>query len=129
TPGQDGKALFICRAGCDQKAVLGVMQDRGIWPRQERREWNGHAASARPSTAAAPETPPPHPDLGQASQVYPYYTAEGRLLGAVCRWDGSKGKTIRPAALDGSRWRWAGFRKPHPLYRLADLAAHKRMPV
>lgn len=28
---KDGKVLFICRAGCEQKAVLEAIRSRGLW--------------------------------------------------------------------------------------------------
>lgn len=66
----------------------------------------------------------------EVSQRWEYRDAEGRLLGAVCRFDLPNGdKEVIPQTYceheDGTRrWRWLSFAKPRPLYGLDRLAAH-----
>lgn len=70
-----------------------------------------------------------HPRRGRPSAVWPYRAADGRLFGAVCRFDlPDGGKDVIPLTWarhpDGrSEWRWLSFAKPRPLYGLDALAA------
>jgi hypothetical protein len=112
---RDGGALMICRAGCDQQAVLAALRGRGLW----------HDAAEHPGNGALV-----HPELGAPRQTYEYYSADGRLIGAVCRWEPAAGKKeIRPAIREAGSWRWKAFADPRPLYRLPNIAAHPDKPV
>ena len=111
--------LIHCHAGCSQDAVIGALKTRGMWGIAPER--NGHD----PSHMADPV----HPQLGKPSMVFRYYEAGGELIGAVCRFETSQGKTIRPAVAVRGVWNWSGFAKPHPLYQLPSIFTHKDRPV
>lgn len=59
--------------------------------------------------------------------VWEYRSAGGDLLGYICRFDTADGKEVVPYTYctDGKRneWRWQGFERPRPLYRLDRLTA------
>jgi putative DNA primase/helicase len=128
--GEAGKVLLCCRVGCENEAVIDALRRRGLWAERQpridrRRPKNGHAANG-----GAPEPPlPTHPEFGPAQHRFDYHDVDGHLIGAICRWDKPDGKDIRPAVLQNGRWAWAGFPKPHPLYRLPDLIASPARPV
>jgi uncharacterized protein (DUF927 family) len=69
-----------------------------------------------------------HRDLGEPVAVWTYDDVAGGLLGYVCRFAGADGrKEIRQRTLwldaDGrTRWRWASWPAPRPLYGLDRLA-------
>jgi hypothetical protein len=61
---------------------------------------------------------------GRYSKSWDYLDASGQLVGAVVRWDGKDGKTIRPVSrtADG-RWRIGAMPEPRPLYHLPKILA------
>lgn len=99
-----GKVLVHCHAGCSQDAVLGALESLGV---ALRRNDDG--------------PPDSHASLGRASRVWDYYTADGRHVGRVLRFDAPGGKTIRPLSHDGTRWVWRAMPELRPLYRLPEL--------
>jgi putative DNA primase/helicase len=71
-----------------------------------------------------------HHRFGHPSAVWEYRSADGRLFGAVCRFDlPDGGKDVVPLTwarhADGrEQFRWLAFGKPRPLYGLDLLAAN-----
>jgi hypothetical protein len=59
---REGRVLAICRAGCDQAAVVDELKRRGLWP-------NGHERSDKPRIIG----------------TYAYADESGKLLFEVCR--------------------------------------------
>src|SRR5262249_1879780 len=66
---------------------------------------------------------------GKRSALWTYHDAQGDPVGVVVRWDGPKGKDIRPVARHADGWRIAQMPDPRPLYALPDLAAARRVVV
>ncbi len=66
-----------------------------------------------------------HPTLGKPSMKWAYTTAEGLIIGHVCRFETAKGKTIRPY-FDG---KWEFPPAPRPLYGLHRIAQRPNDPV
>ena len=72
-----------------------------------------------------------HPKYGAPSKSSPYYDAEGRVIGYMCRWDfenadGEADKLVLPIVYcslgNGQKgWRSAGFPAPRPLYNLPEI--------
>lgn len=111
-----GRLLFVCRAGCDQPAIIAALRARGLWPPPA---WPVYAA---PQAASQPR----HKTLGSPTATYRYYRADGALAGLVARWDRSgEPKSILPAipADRGNGWQWKAMSAPRPLYRLPELVA------
>lgn len=67
--------------------------------------------------------------------IYYYHDADGKVLGAICRFNELDGKKqVRPFTyctnLKGkSGWRWQGFDEPRPLYNLHSLKANRYATV
>lgn len=103
----------------------------------------GNGAHATPKPVAepqrVPQVPPDdaqpdftHSRYGAPSAIWPYRTADGRVLAYVARFDPPSGarKQILPRTwteLDG--WQWKGFADPRPLYGLDLLTLHPDWPV
>lgn len=88
----------------------------------------------QPVPEDAPAAPARHPKLGAPAARWEYRATDGRLLGAVCRFDTGAGKEIRSLVFAehkkfGRQWRWLGLPKPRPLYGLDRLAARPHAPV
>ena len=71
---------------------------------------------------------------GKPSRVWEYHTVDGVLMGYYCRFDLEDGsKEVLPYifATDGNRsqWRWQGFDKPRPLYRLNKILENPEATV
>ena len=69
-----------------------------------------------------------HPELGKPSRKWPYYVKK-RLVGYVCRFDGTNGKTFRPLVLKGSRWQAKGIPAPRPLFNLPEILSQSDRPI
>ena len=99
-------------AGDDPLACRDYVRDKaGLGPRSNGRE---PGATDRPI--------PVHPEFGAAHAVWSYRSADGDLIGVVCRWNVGDGKEILPAVPKGASWRWQAMPAPRPLYRLPRLA-------
>jgi hypothetical protein len=97
--GDDGRAVFICRAGCDQKAVVAALRQRGLWPEPEKDD-----GGAKRRIVA----------------TYGYCDAKGELRYQVVRFQPKDFRQRRP---DGApdRWLW-NMTGVEPLpYRLPGL--------
>lgn len=91
-------------------------------PRPEQVQW-------KQITPAPEQAPPDHYRNGKPSRFWSYRSADGGLIGHVCRFDiedGSKEVIPTTYRTDGNRseWRWQGFDKPRPLYNLPLIAAN-----
>jgi putative DNA primase/helicase len=109
-----GKAVFICRAGCDQKAVIAALRKRGVWPEPEE---DPKCKRKR---------------LGPIVATYGYRDETGALRYQVLRYEPKdEPKTFRqrrPNGTDGGFiWNTNGV-TPLP-YRLPDLLADRGATV
>ena len=69
-------------------------------------------------------------NMGKPSHLWPYFNAEGTLVGYAARWDLPSGKQIRPLTLSGNgRWQQKGIPTPRPLYNLSELNYRPEDPV
>lgn len=82
--GDDGKVLLHCHGGCEQKAVVQALRDKGLWERR--------LAKLSRSTASAP--------AGTKVAEYEYTDADGNPLFYVERYDP---KDFRQRRADGAR--------------------------
>jgi hypothetical protein len=103
---RDGRTLFVCRAGCDQAAVIAALRQRDLW---------------------SVERPDPSP----AETMYDYRDADGVLRYQVVRrpQNGSSKKFLqrRPDGKGGWLWNMQGV-EPLP-YRLPELLAQPEATV
>lgn len=75
-----------------------------------------------------------HFEHGTPSRFWEYHTVDGTVMGYICRFDLSDGsKEVIPYifASDGSKsqWRWMGFDKPRPLYRLNEIVSNPNATI
>src|SRR5581483_1088801 len=88
-----------------------------------------------PVPADAPPPPGRHPTLGQPSETYTYFAANGEINGYVLRFDHAGGKEFRPLTFCRHPggvfrdWRWSTWRKPRPLFNLDKLHTRRAAPV
>lgn len=88
-------------------------------------------------TQIPPLEPMPEPIYHgkKPDNIYYYHDADGKVLGAICRFNELDGKKqVRPFTyctnLKGkSGWRWQGFDEPRPLYNLHSLKANRYATV
>jgi hypothetical protein len=97
---RDGRILAICRAGCDQIAVVAELKRRGLWPKP-----NGHDPSDKPRIVA----------------TYAYVDEGGRLLFEVCRLQPKGFRQRRPDGAGGWVWTTEGVRKV--IYHADEIVA------
>ena len=87
------------------------------------------------STSSARRPKPPvdsyrHPQLGEPSEMWPYYDALGTLTGYAARFELPEGsKAIRPLVPKGGGWNWEGIPPPRPLYNLLELQYRPDAPI
>lgn len=120
---RDGRVLVHCHAGCDQRAVLDALAERGLWP----------ASMATPKSPAAVSAPklPGAPD-GHAKRrskppaVHTYRDEDGTPWLNVYRHEKPDGgKAFSQCDLKAGKWiEKNGHRLPdrRPLYRLDTFA-------
>lgn len=99
--------LFKCFTGCDTKAILAALRERGLWPL---------ADNVRPINA---RNAPDH--------IYRYMTAEGEVVGEKARWDSPKRFAWRMPG--ESAWSGGPQMDAMPLYNLADVLRNPGKPV
>jgi putative DNA primase/helicase len=97
---KNGKVLLTCRRGCDQKAVIDALKERGLWPGTDQGPANGS-----PRIVA----------------TYDYRDEDGKLLFQVCRKSDKTFPQRRPDGNGGWIWGIEGVRRV--LYRLPELIA------
>ena len=83
------------------------------------------AVQALPAPPAAFPIKYSHPELGLPTDTWAYHNAEGKVIGAVARFETNGRKEYRPLVYCKEKgrcgWRSRGFPKPRPLYRLPQL--------
>lgn len=96
----------------------------------------GRWAQVLPVPVEAGDIPLAHPVRGRYVNAHRYYDAEGRVIGAVCRFKTSTGGKedlpvcyARNEQAGKSDWRWLSFGEPRPLYGLDRLAKLRTAPV
>jgi len=126
TPGDDGRALLKCHAGCSTQSVI-----EAIGLKMCDLFSDEHSA---PNTINAP-TPRPkaiyataHQAVevlershGPRSDAWTYRDADDQPVGMVVRWDSGSGKDMRPVSRNGAGWFIGGMTEPKPLYGLPEL--------
>ena len=95
------------------------------------KEHGAGPAQARPVPRGSDDAPSVNsyldPKLGEPSQMWSYWYADGELAGYAARWDKlDGGKEIRPLVLEDGRWLQKGIPKPRPLYNLPKLQEPKQ---
>ena len=126
--GDNGGAVVNCHAGCTTEAVISAV---GLTMADLMPRTNTHTAepvrnakssnpaevfaSAREAVAALERR------HGRRSADWTYHDAEGKPLGLVVRWDGPKGKDVRPVSRNGQGWIIGGMPEPRPLYDVPEL--------
>lgn len=118
-----------CHANCTQEQVIGALKDRDLWPKFEsKRKATWTPVSPVPGDAPRPtEKDMTHYKLGKPVKRWIYRDRDGKLLGLICRFEDSNGKTLLPLSYCQSdegkfAWIWKSFDKPRPLYGLDELA-------
>lgn len=115
------------------------LQPEEITAAQNGSKNGAHEKSAKMPIIPVPADAPPcnfemPPFGGKPSIIYPYYQADGLLIGYIARWDiinpenGERDKKILPVCYcvfqPGKKgWRSAGMPTPRPLYRLPEILA------
>lgn len=127
--GADGRVLVICRAGCEQAAVLAALESRGVPPAAlaphtpaRLRTASPRAAAQRPSPTAPSREPGKlrHPQLGEPSRAYFLRDVSGALAAVHARFDLPSGKTFR--WWRSGEWHLDGLNSGDlPLYRSEHL--------
>ena len=113
---RDGKLLWKCHAGCDQKAVMNELIARKliagrVSPYNPTRA-QGH--TRKTETAKKNNVV----SLGKIVATYDYMDVTGKLLFQVVRFDP---KTFRQRRPNGAGWDWGLGRTKPVLYRLPDV--------
>ena len=107
---QAGDRLLVhCHAGCDQKAIIAALRDRGLWDGPERPFRPARRASGQARRTMGPR---------KIEATYPYCDETGRVLFEVVRFS-PKGFAQRRPNGDGG-WTW-GAGKRIVLYHLVEL--------
>lgn len=128
--GGDLISLWAARYGISQGEALSQVSGRP----QQPQVYIGSPRNARsdePKPAPVSLVPDMrHPHHGKPSQVWDYISAEGEVLGYVCRYDPpNRRKQFCPWTLHDGKWLPQGFSAPKPLYGAFDLAARPDAPV
>lgn len=151
TVGTKQPVIWCCRSQrCSNSDIAAVLKDRGLWPPKDR----GKVIQLQPRVSApaekkagddliqvvgpVPEDVPPYQKSFNASMIWTYLDADGRILGHVERVEPrseSERKQFYPKTLWRNRktgalkWESKAFAKPMPLYGLRRLAEHPGAPV
>ncbi len=96
----DGKILVHCHAGCEQKAVIAALKERGLWPQM----------AEKPAVARR-----------RIVEMYDYCGADGDLLFQVVRFAPKDFRQRRPDGKGGWIWNMQGVGLVP--YRLPDVVA------
>ncbi len=97
--GRDGQLLVHCHAGCDQRAVVAALKERGLWSDREQREYP--------------------PEWGRIVRTYDYTDEDGKLLYQVCRFEPKSFRPRRPDGMGGWKWGYGSVRRVP--YRLPEV--------
>lgn len=122
---------FLTKYGKTIPEAVAILEgDRSIYPGEAEKRTAKKSACIqwKPIKPLIPPASIEHYRHGVPSRIWPYHSADGSLLGFVCRFDTPSGKECLPYSYctDGERyeWRWQGLERPRPLYNLHKLAAH-----
>lgn len=83
----DGRVLVHCLAGCEQRAVVDALKNRGLWPESTR------------------QIPPKR--FREPIATYSYTDENGKPLYEICRYD--EPKEFRQRYHDGRGWIWKKY--------------------
>jgi len=104
-----GTVLFKCHTGCDSKAVITALTERGLWPLSES------------------VTPMRSPGRSEPDHLYRYMDVNGEVVGEKGRWDNPKRFAWRMPGDTG--WGGGPSMDAMPLYNLADVLRNPAAPV
>lgn len=132
----DGKVLLHCHAGCPPESIVRALglEMHDLMPertdsRTDRAQAKSTRVQAKSETAsdgrvfATPEDAQwaLEATLGPVAARWDYSSATGELVGAVLRWNTTRGKEIRPVAKHPDGWRIGVMPEPRPLYKLPEI--------
>lgn len=123
----DGCVLLYCHAGCSYKAILSAL-GMGSVRLSGNKKGNQSCSSTRQSSDSREwqNSDDAVRELeclrGPCSTRWTYVDNAGEPIGIVLRWDGPRGKNIRPLARMSGKWRNRAMPAPRPLYCLPSLA-------
>ena len=108
--GDDGKIIFHCYAGCDQRDIVDALglQFQDLYPQKQK-----------------PKGPP------EVVARYEYHDASGALLYRVCRFSPGARQRFMPEHKTNTGWQWGMGPKGPTLYRLPGLlqAVKDKRPI
>ena len=109
---KEDKILLHCFAGCNNADIIAVLRERGLWPRQPKRD-----------------DPPLPPGIRKNwkgknfTRLWIYRDGDRKILGYTARYDSEEGKDVIPYFdYRGGRWHAKSHPAPRPLYGLNLLA-------
>jgi hypothetical protein len=105
--GDDGKVIFVCRAGCRQDSVLAALRRRGLWP-------------------DAPPTKPRKKTGGKFNVVatYSYQREDGAEHFQVARLNPKSFRQRRPDGKGGYEWKGPDTHVPYRLPEVIEAVAN-----
>lgn len=121
TPGDNGKLLVNCQAGCSQDAVIQALKNHSLWPE----------GSGRKSSTANLPLGIPYKWYGDMYAAHwNYHDDQGIVIGHVVRYEGPDGKQMVPFfKQNGTKWKAGATPEPRPLYNLHLLSRNPDKPV
>lgn len=114
--GENGKPLWICRAGCDKAAVTEAMKPY-------RRQTGGSGNGSTPPTE--PTTPP----RAKIVAEYNYHDENGKLLYQVVRFDPKKFLQRKPDSTTKDGWIWKVGNVHRVLFQLPQIIKQNAVVV
>ena len=108
--GDNGRPVFICRAGCPQNEVLAALRERGLWPK------NGSTASPARNASALNRKPP---------KTYPTFEAATAAIETQIRRDHPDAQFVKYWPYPGdtfrcARFQWEDEKTYRPFRRVED---------
>ena len=136
-PGDDGRALVKCRAGCTTEAVVGALGLRladlfpsDDLPRLDARKASTAVQGGAEDFASMEDAMAAYRQrMGSEARAWTYTNAEGEPRMVAMRWERGGGKTYRPLARIGQRWRLTLPDTGRPLFGLDALGGGGRVFV
>lgn len=123
--GNDGRTLVNCFSGCTTENIVAALGLKmvDLFPPSDRPQPANRNPAPRtyPTWDAAIRAVGHH--LGTPSGTWEYCDATGDMVAVVGRWDGTEGKTFRPASRHGDAWRIGDPPGKWPIYRLPAVMA------
>ncbi len=124
TPGDDGRALLKCHAGCTTESVIEAigLEMRNLFPEEHPTPHTRHPRPQKVTYSTAHQAVEAlERKHGPRSKAWTYHDAQGEPVGVMVRWDTESGKKMRPVSRNGAGWFIGGMPEPRPLYGLAEL--------